>query len=141
MQGPEGVQVLFVTGFGPIVRDDAASRRFYADVLKLPLKDQDGYLHATELDGVKHFGLWRLSDAAQSVFGTSEWPKDVPVPQGGIEFDVEDVAKATAELKAKGYRLLVENRTEPWGQVVTRCLSPEGLLVGLVYTPWMREKK
>lgn len=141
MQGPAGIKVLFVTGFGPIVRDDAGSKRFYGDVLGLPLKDENGYLHSTEMDGVKHFGLWRLSEAAQSCFGKPEWPKDLPVPQGGIEFDVEDVAQATKELEAKGYRLLVRNRTEPWGQVVTRCLSPEGLLVGLVYTPWMREKK
>ena len=54
---------------------------------------------------------------------------------------VEDVAQATEELEAKGYRLLVKNKTEPWGQVVTRFLAPEGLLIGLTFTPWMREKK
>jgi len=26
---------------------------------------------------------------------------------------------------------------EPWGQTVSRLLSPEGILVGIVYTPWM----
>jgi len=141
MQGPGGIKVLFVTGFGPIVRDDKASLKLYGDTLKLPLKDENGYVHTTELDGVKHFGLWRLSEAAQSCFGKPEWPKDLPVPQAGIEFDVEDVAKASAELEAKGFRLLVKNRTEPWGQVVTRFLSPEGMLVGVVFTPWMREKR
>ena len=141
MQGPGGIKVLFVTGFGPIVRDDKASLKLYGDALKLPLKDENGYVHTTELDGVKHFGLWRLSEAAQSCFGTPEWPKDLPVPQAGIEFDVEDVATASAVLEAKGFRLLVKNRTEPWGQVVTRFLSPEGMLVGVVFTPWMREKK
>jgi hypothetical protein len=30
-------------------------------------------------------------------------------------------------------------KKEPWGQTVTRLLSPEGLLVGLTYTPSMRE--
>jgi catechol 2,3-dioxygenase-like lactoylglutathione lyase family enzyme len=63
----------------------------------------------------------------------------VPVPQGGIEFDVEDIEAAAEELRAKGYRLLHGPRIEPWGQTVARLLSPEGLLVGLSITPWMRE--
>jgi hypothetical protein len=41
-------------------------------------------------------------------------------------------------LKQRGYKLLVESRTEPWGQIVTRMLSPEGILIGITYTPWMR---
>jgi hypothetical protein len=53
---------------------------------------------------------------------------------------VEDVAEATREMTERGYKLLVANRTEPWGQVVSRLISPEGLLVGLTMTPWMREK-
>jgi hypothetical protein len=36
--------------------------------------------------------------------------------------------------------MLVKNRKEPWGQVVSRFLSPEGLLVGVTFTPWMRGK-
>jgi len=36
------------------------------------------------------------------------------VPQSWLEFDVEDVAAASAVLKGRGYRLLVDNRTEPW---------------------------
>ena len=88
---------------------------------------------------MKHFGLWTLDDAAESCFGTKVWPKDVPVPQAGIEFDVDDVAAAAEELRAKGYQLLVGPRVEPWGQTVARLLSPEGLLVGLTITPWMRE--
>ena len=26
---------------------------------------------------------------------------------------------------------------EPWGQTTSRLLSPEGILVGITYTPWM----
>jgi catechol 2,3-dioxygenase-like lactoylglutathione lyase family enzyme len=140
MQGPGGLEVLFGAGFAPIVRDDR-SRKLYWDALKLPLKDENGYIHSGALDGLKHFGLWQLSQCAESCFGKPEWPKDVPVPQGCIEFEVEDVAKATQELEAKGYRLLVKDKTEPWGQVVTRFLAPEGLLIGLTYTPWMRQTR
>jgi hypothetical protein len=37
----------------------------------------------------------------------------------------------------RGYTLLVAAKTAPWQQVVTRLLGPEGLLVGLIYTPWI----
>jgi glyoxalase/bleomycin resistance protein/dioxygenase superfamily protein len=140
MQEPSGLEVLFVAGYAAITRDDR-SKKLYWDTFKLPLKEENGYAHTGELDGLKHFGLWPLSHAAESCFGKAEWPKDVPVPQGCLEFEVADVAKATKELESKGYRLLVKDKTEPWGQVVTRLLAPEGLLIGLTFTPWMREKK
>jgi hypothetical protein len=54
---------------------------------------------------------------------------------------VESVEKATAVLETRGYRTLVKNKKEPWGQIVGRFISPEGLLVGITFTPSMREKK
>ena len=51
---------------------------------------------------------------------------------------MDDVAAATADLQARGYRVLVANKTEPWGQTVSRLLGPEGLLVGITYTPDLR---
>ena len=137
----EGLKVLFVAGFGPIVREPAVSKQLYVDTLGLPLEqmpDNPSYYHGEKLEGVRHFALWPLAQAAQSCFGTDSWPKDVPTPQAWIEFDVEDVRQASEALKQRGYRLLVDSRTEPWGQTVTRLLSPEGLLVGLTFTPWMR---
>ena len=135
------LKVLFVAGFGPIVRNPQPSRAFYLDTLRLPLEamphDPD-YLHGEKLDGVKHFALWPLASAAESCFGSREWPDSVDVPHAWLEFDVEDVAAATSVLKARGYALLVDCRQEPWGQTVTRTLSPEGILVGLTFTPWLR---
>jgi predicted enzyme related to lactoylglutathione lyase len=140
MKTPPNIDVLFVAGFGPIVRDPAASRKFYSQTLALPFKeDANGYLHTGSLEGVKHFALWPLAQAAQSCFGAAQWPADLPVPQAWIEFDVADIEKATAELKSQGYQLLVAMRTEPWGQVVTRLVGPEGLLVGITHTPSMRK--
>ncbi len=139
MKTPRNIDVLFVAGFGPIVRDPIASRKFYSEALGLPFKeDQSGYLHTGALDGVKHFALWPLAQAAESCFGADQWPGHLPVPQAWIEFEVADIEKATAELKAQGYQLLVATRKEPWGQVVTRLLGPEGLLVGMTHTPSMR---
>ena len=134
------IKVLFIAGFGPIDRNIAESRALYGDALGIPFKeDAGGYLHTAALDGVKHFALWPLAQAAESCFGTDEWPSHLPVPQAWLEFDVEDIEKATAELKSQGYQLLVAMRTEPWGQVVTRLLGPEGLLVGVTHTPSMRK--
>ncbi len=133
--------VLFIAGFGPIVQNSPASQGFYMDALGLSLKKEGDYLHTEELKGVNHFALWPLSQAAQSCFGSDSWPNGIPVPQAWVEFDVDDVGKATAELEARGYELLVKARKEPWGQIVTRLLGPEGLLVGITLTPWMREKK
>lgn len=140
MSGISGLKVVFVAGFGPLVKDAAASKAFYVDALGLPLEQEagGGYYHGEKLDGVRHFALWPLSEAAQSCFGASAWPADVPEPHSWLEFDVEDIATATATLKTRGYRLLVEVRKEPWGQTVTRLLSPEGILVGLTITPSMR---
>lgn len=135
------VKVLFIAGFGPIVRDDGKSRGLFADTLGIPFDESEGgYLHTERLPGAKAFALWPLSQAAESCFGTDDWPRELPIPQAWLEFDVEDIQAATASLKEQGYRLLVEARTEPWGQTVSRLLSPEGLLIGVTHTPWMREK-
>lgn len=136
------IKILFVAGFGPIVGDKDASRKLYAETLDIPFKEEEsGYLHTEALKGVKHFALWPLSHAARSCFGKDSWPDDIPVPQAWIEFEVESVEKATAELESRDYRMLVAAKEEPWGQTVTRFVGPEGLLVGITFTPWLREEK
>ena len=136
-----GLKVLFVAGFGPLVRDPQASKAFYVDTLQLPLEarpDHPDYFHGEKLDGVRHFALWPLALAAESCFGSVSWPDRIPIPNSWLEFDVEDVAAATQVLKSRGYTLLVDCRKEPWGQTVTRMLSPEGILIGITFTPWLR---
>ena len=56
-------------------------------------------------------------------------------PQASIEFEVDDVAAAAAELQAAGYELIHEPRTEPWGQTIARVIDPNGLIVGVCVTP------
>ena len=130
------MDVQFVASVAPIVRDADAARTFYRDALGLTFEGGDGdYVFTHKLEGTKHLGLWPLAEAANSCFGTSEWPTEVPVPQASIEFEVADVAAAAEELKANGYRLIHDARTEPWGQVTARLLSPEGLLIAVCYTP------
>lgn len=136
--------VLFVAGFGPIVIDFKKSHSFYLEVLKLPLKpiaEGSSYFTSEQesLDGVKHFALWPIEQAAQSCFGEDVWPENIPIPQSWLEFEVSELEKMTQICLAQGYTLLVNNQMEPWGQTVTRLLSPEGILVGLTVTPWLRE--
>ena len=122
MQGAANVEVLFVLG--------------------ISFKEEsDGYLHAEAVPGAKSFALWPLSQAARSCFGKDTWPADIDAPQAWLEFDVDSVEKATAALELSGYQVLVRNKKEPWGQIVSRFISPEGLLVGVTFTPSMREQK
>jgi hypothetical protein len=142
MQAIADLKVLFIAGFGPIIRDSAASRTLYRETLGVAFKEEsDGYLHTEGLPGAKSFALWPLSQAAQSCFGSDEWPENLPAPQAWLEFDVESVETATAALESRGHRMLVRNKKEPWGQIVSRFLSPEGLLVGITFTPSMRGRK
>ncbi|MBA3688791.1 MAG: glyoxalase [Chloroflexi bacterium] len=134
----------FVAGFGPIVRDTAASRAFWGDGLGIALEEASpGYWTNDDLEGIKAFALWPLSQAVEACFGTDAWPADLPGPQAWMELDVEtaeDVAPATAEMAGRGHRILVNAKLEPWGQTVSHLLSPEGILVGIVYTPWMHKQ-
>jgi Glyoxalase-like domain len=135
------MKVLFIAGFGPIAADVEESRRLYEDALGIAFKVEDGnYRHTEDVKGANSFAVWPLAQAAESCFGSIAWPADIPRPQAWLEFDVDDVEAATGELEESGYKLLVRQRTEPWGQIVTRLISPEGLLVGVTVTPWMREK-
>ncbi|HTE50786.1 MAG TPA: VOC family protein [Kofleriaceae bacterium] len=135
------MKILFVASFSPIISDPAASHAFYRGALGLPLDKGEGdYVFSESLPGAKHFGLWPLAEAARASFGTPDWPSDVKVPQACLELEVDDVAAAAAELESGGHRLLHGSRTEPWGQTVARLLSPEGLLIGVCHTPWLRDK-
>jgi catechol 2,3-dioxygenase-like lactoylglutathione lyase family enzyme len=137
------MQVCFVAGFGPIVRDLAASRAFWGDALGLPLAEAAPTYWATDaLAGVKAFALWPLDQAAESCFGRAPWSEEIPVPQAWIEFDVgspEAVTEAVTELERAGHRVLRGAKEEPWHQTTARLLSPEGLLTGITYTPWMHQ--
>src|SRR5215470_11514164 len=92
-----GVKILFIAGFGPIVRDATASRKLYNQLLGIDFKEESGgYLHTEALKGANSFALWPLSQAARSCFGKDSWPDDIPLPQAWLEFDVESVERATA---------------------------------------------
>jgi catechol 2,3-dioxygenase-like lactoylglutathione lyase family enzyme len=130
------MNVRFVAGFAPVVQDLDAARHLYEKTLGIVLEGED-YPATHSLDGLKHFGLWPLSQVARSCFGTDEWPADVPAPNACLELEVDDVDAAAAELEAAGHRLVRRAADEPWGQRTARLLTAEGLLLGVVHTPWL----
>ncbi len=135
------MKVSFVAGFGPIVHDIDVSRAFSGGGLGITLGESaSGYWTNDDLEGVKAFALWPLDWTPESCFGAAPWPAEIPAPQAWIEFDVESaeaVGKAMADLERGGHRVLRGAREEPWGQTTSRLLSPERMLVGVTYTPWM----
>jgi catechol 2,3-dioxygenase-like lactoylglutathione lyase family enzyme len=134
------MKIVAVAGFASITRNAPESAKLYRDRLGLPLKQQDDYLSVDNFPGIKHFGVWPLRMAAQSCFGQDTWPDEIPVPHATIEFElasVEAVAAAVEELKELGQNFIHEARLEPWGQTVARFMSPEGVLIGLSYAPWL----
>ena len=137
------MNVAFIAGFGPIVRDPDAALAFWRGGLGVDLEEPaPGYFTNDSLEGVKAFALWPLTQAAEAVFGSPEWPADTPAPQAWIELDVESaeaVGEGVAEMEAAGHRVLRGAHEEPWGQTTARLLSPEGLLVGITFTPWMHD--
>lgn len=133
------MQVRFVASFSPIVEDLAQARAFYGQLIGIDLEGGDeDYAFTERLDGVKHLGLWPLAAVAQTCFGSTDWPGDLPRPQASVEFEVDDVAAAADELTEAGHHLLHGPRREPWGQTVARLLSAEGLLVAVCTTPHLR---
>ena len=135
------MNVEFVASVAVITADPAVSRELYVEALGLPLAGED-YIHSEQLPGTKSFGIWPLTQAAQTCFGTPDWPADRPTPQVSIEFEVEDAAavqRAAEELRAKGYELLHDAKTEPWGQTVARLQSGEGAVIGISYAPMLHE--
>ena len=109
--------------------------------LGLPVRTEGGGAYSViELPGIKHFGLWTLADAAGSTFGIDEWPTCMPRPQATLELEVDDVPKAVDELKDRGLKIVQEPKIEPWGQTISRLLSPEGLFIGITYTTMLRKE-
>jgi catechol 2,3-dioxygenase-like lactoylglutathione lyase family enzyme len=138
------MKIGFVAGFGPIIGEADAAHAFWRDGLGIEFEEPaPGYFTNDTLEGVRAFAMWPLSQAAESTFGSTQWPADLPTPQAWIELDVESpaaVGAAVDEMRSGGHRVLRDAHEEPWGQTTARLLSPEGLLVGITFSPWLRDQ-
>ncbi len=132
------IKILFVAGFGPIVDKGKASEKLYMETFDIPFKqevrtfgipskqEEGGYLYTEEMEGVKHFALWPLSLVAQACFDKDSWPRDIPVPQAWIDFEVDDLEKATAELESRGRGIRLDLCTRD-GLAATSQMELSGL--------------
>ena len=137
------MDIEFIAGIAVIAPDPEKSRELFIGALGLPLEAAPGsdYFHSERIEGIKHFGVWPLSEVAQACFGTADWPEDRTVPQVSVEFEVHNadaVESVAAELRERGFTLLHGSREEPWGQTVARLQSAEGSIIGIAYTPALR---
>ena len=136
----EGFRIERIAGYAVITGDPAASASLYRDALGLPLEGDESYLSMMNFPVAGHFGVWSLKMAARSCFGCDDWPEEIPVPSSTVEFELEDVESlevAAAGMRERGFHFVHGARSEPWGQIVARFMSPEGVLIGLSYAPWL----
>jgi catechol 2,3-dioxygenase-like lactoylglutathione lyase family enzyme len=133
------MDVRFIADIMILTKDSAEDRRLFVGALGLPLTGDDDYVFSEKLNGSKHFAVWSLTAASQAFFGTDSWPADRPVPQAMVEFEVNDVAAAAQELQGQGYELLHPPQDHPWNQTAARLQNKDGLIVGVCFTPLLRD--
>jgi hypothetical protein len=98
----ENVTVLFIAGFGPIVRDAAASRKLYNQNLGIFFKEESGgYLHTEAVKGAKTFALWPLYQVSQSCFGKDPGPTLFLCPKPGLSLKLTASKRQRRSLNRK----------------------------------------
>ena len=120
-----------------IVEDVAAAVRFYRDALGLEVEPiSDGYA-LVKMSGALHFAIWSRGEAAQATYGSADAAERVPLGFT-VGFEVDDVDSASRLIGEAGTAMEQSAKTEPWGQVTARFLSPSGALCEVAETPWAR---
>ena len=124
-------------GVAEIVEDFEAAVQFYRDTLGLEVESlSEGYATAT-IPGVLHFGIWSRAEAAQATYGSPDAADRVPLGFT-IAFEVDNVTEAAQHLDNAAVKIVQPTKTEPWGQVTSRFITPSGALCEIAETPWAR---
>ncbi|MEU6610898.1 VOC family protein [Streptomyces shenzhenensis] len=105
--------------------DPERSRVFYGEQLGLAVYREFG-------TGPERGTVYFLGGGFLEISGRSETP---PSPALQLWLQVEDVAAAHAELRAKGVRILRPPVREPWGLIETWIADPDGVRIVLVQVP------
>ena len=124
-------------GVAEIVEDFEAAVQFYRDTLGLEVESlSEGYATAT-IPGVLHFGIWSRAEAAEATYGSPDAADRVPLGFT-IAFEVDNVTEAAQHLDNAAVKIVQPTKTEPWGQVTSRFITPSGALCEIAETPWAR---
>ena len=120
-----------------VVEDIDAAVHFYRDALGLEVEvHSEGYADVT-VAGMLHFGIWSREEAAKATYGSAEAADRVPLGYT-VGFEVDNAAAAEERLTSAGIEVVQPTKTEPWGQVTSRFISPSGALCEVAETPWAR---
>ena len=124
-------------GVAEIVEDFEAAVQFYRDTLGLEVESlSEGYATAT-IPGVLHFGIWSRAEAAEATYGSPDAADRVPLGFT-IALEVDNVTGAAQHLDNAAVKIVQPTKTEPWGQVTSRFITPSGALCEIAETPWAR---
>ena len=129
--------VRHLASIAEIVEDFDAAVSLYRDTLGLQVEvHHEGYADVT-LPGTLHFGIWSRAEAAKATYGSADAADRVPLGFT-IGFEVDDVAAAEKLLADAEIEVVQPAKTEPWGQVTSRFLTPGGSFCEIAETPWAR---
>ena len=110
------------------VRDIAASRRFYEELLGQAVETDHGPSAIFE----SGFGLWQIDHAFQVIY--EHKPHD-PKPLGGhdheLHFETADAKAASVRLAEAGVEFVHPLREMPWGKRIFRARDPDGHVVAV----------
>jgi catechol 2,3-dioxygenase-like lactoylglutathione lyase family enzyme len=124
---------LFAIGPAAYVRDLAASRRFYEDLLGLEVKivmRRDGRDIAVAY--AAGLSVWQVDDAYDAVFGRdAERPAALGHGNWEFSFETPDLDAMAARLAAAGVAVAQPLRTLPWGQRAIRVYDPDGHIIDI----------
>ena len=126
-----------IASIAEIVEDFEEAVRFYRDTLGLEVEvHHDGYANVA-VSGILHFGIWSRGEAAQATFGSPDAVERIPLGFT-IGFEVDEVAGTEKRLSDSGIDVVQPIKTEPWGQITSRFLTPDGAFCEITETPWAR---
>ncbi|MFC1936454.1 VOC family protein [Chloroflexota bacterium] len=132
------MSIRHLSGIAEVVKDVEQAVNFYRETLGLQVNHEPGTNYAeVEMPGVLHFGLWSREAAAVVIFGNHTRAGHIPLGFM-IGLEVDEVENASQQAEAKGLQFLQPPKTEDWGQVTSRFLSPSGALCEFSETPWAR---
>ncbi|HNT77438.1 MAG TPA: VOC family protein [Anaerolineae bacterium] len=108
------------------VKDMAASRRFYEDLLEQKVAVDMG-VNVSYADG---FALWQVDHAHQMIFNASVSDPS-PLGRKNFEFcfETDDLDAVAARMTTAQTPFVCPPHTQPWGQRVFHVYDPDGHLV------------
>jgi len=109
-----------------LVRDIAASRRFYEGLLEQKVEID----HGLYVEFGAGFALWDVAQATHVIYGQ---PAEDKAPLGRrnfeLHFETEDLADVSAALAEAGVDFVHSVVEQPWGQRVLRVYDPDQHIV------------